>query len=73
MIPSFSLRLELHNAQVELEALRAEGRGMVWENERRTQASAPPCYTESDFNALAARIRATKLEVTDALVKEIAG
>lgn len=66
----FKQRLALHNAQVELEALRAEGRGMLWDNEQRMLASAPPAYGETSFNALAARIRECKVSISDAVTLE---
>lgn len=62
----FAQRLALHNATAELEALRAEGRGMLWDNQQRMLAGAPPVYGEKDFNALAVKIRATKVQVDDA-------
>lgn len=60
-------RIALHNSQVELEALRAEGRGMLWENEQKVQRQEYPIYGESDFNALATKIRATKVQIDDAV------
>lgn len=59
-------QLALHNAQVELEALRAEGRGMVWANETRAHHKLSPIYIAGAFNELAAKIRATKVAVDDA-------
>lgn len=64
----FSARLQLHNAQVELEALRCEGRGMLWENERCLQMKKRAIYCENAFNELAIRIRATKLDIEDITV-----
>lgn len=66
----FAQRLALHNAQVELEALRAEGRWMVWQNESLVHQGQPPYFGETDFNALATRIRATKVQIDDAVLME---
>lgn len=51
----------LHNAQAELEALKAEGRGMIWENEYRAHRGEAPAYVESHFQDLAMRIRACEI------------
>lgn len=66
----FAQRQALHNAQVELEALRAEGRGMLWDNEQRMLAGAPPVYGEKDFTALGVRIRACTVQIDDAVLLE---
>lgn len=63
-------QLALHNAQAELEALRAEGRGMVWANELRMLQQEYPQYGRDDFDELAARIRATKVQIDDAVLLE---
>lgn len=62
---NFQHRVLLHNAQVELEALRAEGRGMLWENEHRTCCGNSVAYGEEAFNQLAVKIRATKVQVDE--------
>jgi hypothetical protein len=66
---SFSARLRLHNAQVELEALKSEGRGMIWENEQRMQGGLSVLYREDAFNKLAVKMRATKLEIQDTVLE----
>ncbi|HEY0684694.1 MAG TPA: hypothetical protein VGD45_20325 [Steroidobacter sp.] len=63
-------QIALHNCAVELEALRAEGRGMVWENEQRLNRGATVAYCDDAFNALAARIRECKVKVDDAVLLE---
>lgn len=68
MTDPFAQRLALHNAAAELEALRAEGRGMVWQNERDLHEQNSPRFSIKDFDALAARIRATKVAVDDAVL-----
>lgn len=55
----------LHNAQVELEALRAEGRGMVWENEWRVNTGKAVAYGDEAFNELAVKIRTAKVQVDE--------
>lgn len=70
MNTDFAQRLALHNATAELEALRAEGRGMVWANETRLQSGYTPAYDDKAFDALAVRIRATKVAVDDAVLLE---
>lgn len=70
MSTDFAQRIALHNATAELEALRAEGRGMVWANETRVQSGHTPAYDDKAFNELAAQIRATKVAVDDAVLLE---
>lgn len=70
MNDTFAQKLALHNATAELEALRAEGRGMVWANETRINGGFAPAYGEDAFNELATRIRATKVAVDDAVLLE---
>lgn len=70
MSVNFQQHLALHNAQVELEALRAEGRAMVWANEQRLHAGHSVAYGDDAFNALAARIRETKVKVDDGVMLE---
>jgi len=70
MTCDFKQRMALHNAQVELEALRAEGRGMVWENEHRMHAGHSVAYGDEAFTELATKIRATKVEIQDAITME---
>lgn len=66
----FAQRLALHNATAELEALRAEGRGMVWANERAILSKETPPFAETQFTLLAVRLRATKVQVDDAILLE---
>lgn len=66
----FAQRLALHNSEAELEALKAEGRGMVWANERAMLAKQTPPFAEMQFTLLAARLRATKVAVDDAVLLE---
>jgi hypothetical protein len=66
----FAQRLALHNAEAELEALKAEGRGMVWANERAVLAKQMPPFAEMQFTLLAARLRETKVQIDDAVLLE---
>lgn len=70
MSATFAQRLALHNAQVELEALKAEGRGMLWANESASHCGDVPAHGEVAFNELATRIRATKVAIDDAVLLE---
>lgn len=63
-------RIALHNAQVELEALKAHGRAMVWTNEWHVQRKQPPPFLEDHFNALAEKIREQKVLIKDAVTLE---
>lgn len=67
---NFAQRLALHNSEAELEALKAEGRGMVWANERAMHANEPIPFGEMQFTLLAARIRECKVKIDDAVMLE---
>lgn len=66
----FAQRLALHNSEAELEALKAEGRGMVWANERAVQSKEAIPFGEMQFTLLAARIRECKVRIDDAVLME---
>lgn len=66
----FRHRLALHNAQVELEALRAEGRAMVWANEKLMHRRQEPQFIEEHFNELAKRIRSCRVGIDGAHMHE---
>lgn len=73
MSTDFRARIALHNAQVELEALKSECRGMVWANEFGMQHGGQPIYGQQAFDDLAAKIRATKVQIDDAITLERIG